>query len=259
MKTTKQRSLRLPVLALVATLAIPALAAAGPQPLGGESSSQIRVRTPMRSRVIMGPAGRAYLGIQMLDINEELREFYGASKDAGLLISRVEEDSPAAAAGFQVGDVLTRIGDAPVGSSRDVIRAMARLDPEATVAVEVFRNGAPLTLEATLAEREEMAWFSHDFEMPEIEGMVFLGEDDPAVVFAGEDAAEAVREAVERAREKMSEIDFSGLTEDAMREAIDAARERMSEFDLEGLTERLAETEARLRELEKKLAERREQ
>lgn len=256
MKTMKQRSLRLPALALAATLAMPALAAAGPQPVEGESRNQIRVRTPMRSRVVMGPAGRAYLGIRMLDINEELREFYGAPNDAGLLISRVEEDSPAAAAGFLVGDVLTRIGDAPVGSSRDVIRAIARLEPEATVAVEVVRNGASLTLNATLAEREELAWFSRDFQMPGVEGMIFLGRDDPAVAIAGEGAVEAVREAVERAREKMSEIDFSGLTEEAMREAIEEARERMSEFDIEGLTERLAETEVRLRELEKKLAER---
>jgi membrane-associated protease RseP (regulator of RpoE activity) len=256
METTKQKALRLCALALAAAVAAPALAGAQIVALERAPLHQIRVNAPARARVVIGNAGRAWLGIQMVDINEELRAFYGAPEDAGLLVSRVEEDSPAAAAGLEVGDVLTGIDGEPVASSRDAIRAVARLEPEAAVALDVVRNGAPLTLNATLDEREELAWFSHDFDMPEFRGMFFLGENDGEAVVESEEAAEAVREAVERARERMSEIDFSEMTEEAMRDAIEQARERMSEFDFEALRERLAEAEDRLRELEKKLAER---
>ena len=230
------------MLALAAALAVPALAAAGTPPLGGKSPHQIRVRALGKPRVVMGTVGRAYLGLQMLDINDELREFYGAPADAGLLISRVVEDSPAAAAGIEVGDVLTRLGDEPARSSRDVVRAMARLEPEATVAVEVVRDGAPLTVNATLGHQEESAWFSHDFDMPEVGGMFFFGERDPEAVIDTAETEEAVRQAVEQARQRMSEIDLSGLTEAAMRRAIVEARERVSQIDLEALTERLAAT-----------------
>ena len=87
MKTMKQRALGLPALALAAALALPVLAAAGIQPLGEEHPSQIRVRAPVRTRVVMGHAGRGYLGVQLLDLTEELRDFYGAPQgrwDSGL-------------------------------------------------------------------------------------------------------------------------------------------------------------------------------
>ena len=254
MKTMKQKALRLPALALAAALAVPALAAAGFQPpeepsrsfrfttnklmLGGEPNSQILIRGPMRPRVVMGHAGQGYLGVQLMDITEELREFYGAPKDAGTLVSRVSEDSPAAAAGFEVGDVITRVAGKPAESSWNVVRSVAQFEPDEQFELEVIRNGAPVTLIATLGEREGGVWFSHGdspdleefhFEMPDMQGLEVLRELPGAIT---EDTREAVREAIE------------------------AARERMSGFDYEGLTERLAEAEARLRELERKLAER---
>ena len=258
MKTMKQRALGLPALALAAALALPALAAAGTHPPEGFPAQQIRVSAPERTGVVMGPAGRAWLGLQMLDINEELREFYGAPKDAGLLVSGVTEDSPAAEAGFQVGDVVTGIGDQPAGSSREVIRAVNQLEPGETVAVEVVRDGAPVTLDATLGEREQDTWFSRGFGPADV--MIFHRDNVPEGFLGPEEEThEAVAEALAEARERLSEIDMSGLTEDAVRQALEETRKRMSEIDFEGLTERLAAAEARLRELEKKLAERQEE
>ena len=235
--TMNRNRFRAAALAAATALALPALAGAANWP-PGENPHQILVRGPIKTRVVMGSVGRGYLGVQLLDITEELREFYGAPKDAGILISRVAADSPAAAAGFEVGDVITRVGGEPTHTSRDVMREVARFEPEDQVAVEVIRAGAPVTVNATLGERERAVWFSRDFgepelqefhfEMPEMQGLEVL-RDLPSTI--NEETREAVREAMEAARERMSEIDF------------------------EGLKERLAETEARLRELEKKLAE----
>ena len=236
MKTMKLKALRLSALAAAATLALPGFAAATPQRLGEDS--QILVRTPARTRVVMGRAGHSYLGVQLMDITRELREFYGAPSDAGTLVSRVAEDSPAVAAGFEVGDVITAVGRHPMESSWDVVRSLARFEPEEQVSLEVIRDGAPLTLTATLGEREGGVWFGRGdgpdlqefhVEMPDLEGLEVLRELRGSIP---EDTREAVRE------------------------AIAAARERMSEFDYEALQERLVATEDRLRELEKKLAER---
>ena len=248
MTTMNQRALRLPALALGAALAVPALAAAAPQRMEERHSPQILVRGPVKTRVVMGSVGRGYLGVQLLDITEELREFYGAPEDAGILISRVADDSPAAAAGFEVGDVITGVAGEPIHDSRDAMRKVARFEPEDQVAVEVIRAGAPLTLNATLGKREGGAVltvdhlgpsFSRDFDMPELQEFHFEMPD-----MAG---LEVLRDLPRTINEE---------TREAIREAIEAARERMSEFDYEGLQERLAETEARLRELERKLAER---
>lgn len=253
MRNMKQKALRLPALALAAALAVPALAAAAPQEparafpvtavafaaAAAESPvPQILIRGPVRPRVVVGRSGNGYLGIQLIDLTEELREFYGAPQDAGTLISRVAEDSPAAVAGFEVGDVITAVAGEPAENSWDVVRSVTQFDPEEQVAVEVIRDGAPVTLTATLAEREGAVWFGRGedpnleefhFEMPDLEGLEVLREL-PATI--------------------------TDETREAVREAIEAARERMSEFDYEALQERLAATEERLRELERKLAER---
>ena len=251
MMTVNPRSFRAAALALAAALAVPALAAATPQgparafpvlafaAAEGESPApQILIRGPMRPRVVVGRSGNGYLGIQLIDLTEELRQFYGAPKDAGTLVSRVAEDSPAATAGFEVGDVITRIAGDPTENSWDVVRSVTHFDPEEEVAIEVVRDGAPVTLTATLGERKGGVWVSSGdgpnleefhFEMPDLEGLEVLRELRGAI---------------------------SDETREAMREAIEAAREKMSEFDHESLTERLAEAEARLRELEQKLAER---
>ena len=253
MMTVNRKSFRTAVLAVTAALAVPAFAAAAPQEpsqpvratapalAATEAASpapQIMIRGPMRPRVVVGRSGPGYLGVGLLDITEELREFYGASRDAGTLVSVVAEDSPAAAAGFEVGDVITAVAGEPAENSWDVVRSVAQFDPEEQVAVEVIRDGAPVTLNATLAEREGGVWFSRGdrpnfeefhFEMPNMERLEVLRELSGTI---------------------------SEETREAMREAIEAARKRMSEFDYEALQERLAATEERLRELERKLAER---
>lgn len=253
MRDMKQKALRHPALILAAALAVPALAAAAPQEpprpfraaalafaaAAGESPApQILIRGPVRPRVVVGRSGHGYLGVGLLDITEELREFYGAPREAGTLVSVVAEDSPAAAAGFEVGDVITAVAGEPAENSWDVVRSVAQFDPEEQVAVEVIRDGAPVTLNATLAEREGGVWFSRGdrpnfeefhFEMPDMERLEVLRELPAAI---------------------------SDETREAMRQAIEKARERMSEFDHESLAERLAEAEERLQELERKLAER---
>ena len=104
MMTVNPRSFRAAALALAAALAVPALAAATPQeparafrsrpwrsppPKGESPAPQILIRGPMRPRVVVGRSGNGYLGIQLIDLTEELRQFYGAPKDAGTLVSRV--------------------------------------------------------------------------------------------------------------------------------------------------------------------------
>ncbi len=244
MKTMKQRALGFPAFALAAALALPALAGAASSP-AGENPHQILVRAPAKTRVVLGSMGRGgYLGVQLLDLTEELREFYGAPRDAGILISRVVADSPAATAGFEVGDVITGIGGEPTHTSRDVMREVARFEPEEQIAVEVIRAGAPLTVNATLGEREGGVWFSRGFGEPELQEFHF---EMPEM------------QGLEALRDLHLPGTINEETREAVREAMEAARERMSEIDFEGLQERLAETEARLRELEKKLAERREE
>src|SRR4029077_19784150 len=66
---------------------------------------------PADARVAHHPR-RGYLGIQLIEITPELRAHYGVARDAGVLVGGVEPDSPAAKAGIEVGDIITRDGGA---------------------------------------------------------------------------------------------------------------------------------------------------
>src|SRR6185369_4151126 len=56
------------------------------------------------------PADRAYLGIYV----------EGAAEGGGVKLEQVEDDSPAAKAGLQAGDVITAIGDRTVGNDEEL-------------------------------------------------------------------------------------------------------------------------------------------
>jgi hypothetical protein len=83
----------------------------------------------------------------------ELRTHYGAPKDAGVLVAGVETESPAAKAGIQVGDIVTRADGERIESGRDLTRAVRRMKPGETLKVEVSRDRAVKQLTVKIEER----------------------------------------------------------------------------------------------------------
>lgn len=95
-------------------------------------------------------SGKGRLGVHATDMTEELRDHFGAPKDAGVLVQRVEPGTPAAKAGLKVGDVITRVGGDPVDGPSDVTRALADKKAGDAVPVTVVRARRTLQLQAKL-------------------------------------------------------------------------------------------------------------
>ena len=105
------------------------------------------------------PLGRqTFMGVTLLDLTPELREHFGAPRDAGVMISEVRRDSPAARAGIAVGDVVTRIDGQAVDRFRDLSRVVAGHAKGDRVEVELVRNRAAKKVSVTLDERDTDAW-----------------------------------------------------------------------------------------------------
>jgi serine protease Do len=98
---------------------------------------------------------RGYLGVELGDLNEQLGEYFGVEDGDGALINAVEDDSPAAAAGLQAGDVIVGIGDETIADSGDVYDALEDLDTEDEVTVTFVRKGRQESAEVTLGEMPE--------------------------------------------------------------------------------------------------------
>jgi S1-C subfamily serine protease len=101
-------------------------------------------------------AGRAY-GLLLADLTPDLRRYYGAPGDAGVLVTGIEPGRPAADDGFRVGDLLIRLDGEPV---RGVVQAERLLrSPRAEqVAASLIRErrAEVLTLTAPTSEGDSV-------------------------------------------------------------------------------------------------------
>jgi len=100
-----------------------------------------------------GHASHAYLGIGYVSVTAALQQQYGLSRDSGVLVTTLDPQGPAAAAGLQQGDIIIDLQKKPLASEADMIMVLRDLQPGDSVPVTVDRNGETLTLTITVGER----------------------------------------------------------------------------------------------------------
>ena len=102
-----------------------------------------------------GKVSRGWLGVLIQDVTRELAESFGMPKPQGALVARVLADSPAAEAGFQVGDVVLAFDSKTVSRSSDLPPIVGRTRVGKEVPVQILRKGKPLRLTVKTAELPE--------------------------------------------------------------------------------------------------------
>ncbi len=123
----------------------------------------------------MADEDRGYLGIGLADLTEQLGGYFGVKDGAGVLVTEVREDSPAAAAGLKAGDVITKIDDQDTPSTEDLMEAMGDTEPDQTIHLSVLRQGKEKSFKATLAKMPK------GLDHPMMKGM-FFGDDGDEMV-----------------------------------------------------------------------------
>lgn len=93
-----------------------------------------------------GRVERGWLGVIIQEINKELAESFGLDKPSGALVVQILEESPAAKAGLQVGDVILSTNGKPIVKSADLPHLIGALKPNETAKLEVMRDGSRKTI-----------------------------------------------------------------------------------------------------------------
>jgi len=99
-----------------------------------------------------GKVIRGWLGVSIQDLTEDLGKSMDIAARAGVLVSDVSADSPAAAAGLKRGDVITAIDGVKTTDSAHLRNQIARAGKGTKVRIDLVRDGATQTLTATLGE-----------------------------------------------------------------------------------------------------------
>jgi serine protease Do len=100
-----------------------------------------------------GRASHAYLGVNYVSVTRALQRQYGLSRDAGVLITALDPQGPAAGAGLKQGDILLEMEGTPIVSETDMILILRDLRPGDSVPVTVDREGETFDLSITVGER----------------------------------------------------------------------------------------------------------
>jgi len=106
----------------------------------------------------MGAGG--YLGVQIQDISDQLRDYFKVKGAGGVLVSEVVEDSPAEKAGLLTGDIILKINDVRIGDSDELTQTIRKEEPDTEAVITVIRKGREKSLKATLGKSENsFSWF----------------------------------------------------------------------------------------------------
>jgi len=97
-----------------------------------------------------GTVKRGYIGVSFQELNDDAAEQLHIDKNVGLYVSEVYENSGAAQAGLQKGDIITKVEGNTVYESSDLQERVARLQPGDKIHLTVLRSGAEKNVTVTL-------------------------------------------------------------------------------------------------------------
>jgi serine protease Do len=103
--------------------------------------------------VATGAVHRGWLGASVQDVTQALADAFGLPKPGGVLVSNVENDSPAAKAGLQSGDVILKLNGNDLARSGELPPRIADLAPGTRANLDVWRRGEAKQIAVVIGER----------------------------------------------------------------------------------------------------------
>ena len=91
--------------------------------------------------------GGARIGVNIVELTPQLRDFFDVAPERGALVSRVLPDSPAAATGLQAGDVILEADGRKIASGLELVKAVRGTEEGERVKLLVSRRGKTREIE----------------------------------------------------------------------------------------------------------------
>ena len=92
----------------------------------------------------------AHMGVSLATVNSQNYQSANLSVQSGAYIRQIEEGSPAANAGLQQGDVITKVNGTPVATASEAVIQVRSQSPGDTISIEYMRGDETRTADVTL-------------------------------------------------------------------------------------------------------------
>src|SRR5262249_48400701 len=131
-------------------------------PTGGSIGIGFAVPSDTVSGVIdqlrqFGETRRGWLGVKIQSVTEDIADSVGVPENTGALVSSVTPDGPAAKAGLEAGDVVTKFDGKDVSTMRGLPRIVSQTPIDKQVDVEVLRKGQKKSFKVVIGRLQEDA------------------------------------------------------------------------------------------------------
>jgi len=114
----------------------------------------INMAREIKDRLIaQGKVVRAWLGVGIQELTEELAAQFGVKPEDGVLVGNVMQDSPAERGGMKTGDIIQEFNGNRISNVRQLQREVAQSPVGSTAQVRVLREKKPLLLTIVLGEQ----------------------------------------------------------------------------------------------------------
>jgi hypothetical protein len=164
---------------------------------------------------------QSYIGVSITGLSKQLGEYFGVDDGAGVLITEVEEESPAEEAGLKAGDVIIAVDGEETENSSDLQEIIREREEGEKVTVSVVRDKNKKEFAVEIGERDDVG-FPYSLRIPDLPRMNFhiprmkglhrgTGSDDVFLFDSDdfEDDMNELREELEQLKKELRELSKS--------------------------------------------------
>ncbi len=101
-----------------------------------------------------GVVQRAFLGVTIQDVTQDLANTNNLSSTSGVYVNSVSDDGAAKDAGIKKGDVISAVNNVPINNVSELQEQISRFRPNDKVNIKITRDGKEKLFDVTLRNQE---------------------------------------------------------------------------------------------------------
>lgn len=124
------------------------------------------INSVMNQLIQFGNVQRGMLGVGAQDLAPELASAINTTATKGAIVTQVIPSSPAAKAGIQIGDIISRVNNIDIRNANDLVNAIGFLRVNSKATVDLLRKNKTLSMNVNLYDvkkRQEISQSADPF------------------------------------------------------------------------------------------------